>query len=190
MHDLKKIRSFLSLNISEKEKSTLSVFQERLKNQLINYPIKWEDPEKFHLTLRFLGDLTEENIERLIFTLERLKFDFEEIRYSLSGAGFFPDRNKPRVIYFEMNELGTSAVTLIGFIDKIIRNFKIKTENKFIPHVTAGRFLRKNQTRIHNDFSFKVEPVEITFSSFYLMKSLLTPSGSFYEVIHEFRFNN
>ncbi|MCX7877941.1 MAG: RNA 2',3'-cyclic phosphodiesterase [Ignavibacteria bacterium] len=187
---MKNIRAFLSFNLSEGEKKILSGYQEKLKNLLTTCPVKWEDPEKFHLTIRFLGNVSEENIKMLIFTCERLKFSFDEIKFRLTGTGFFPDRKRPRVIFFEFAEISSSCNTIITFIDKIIRNFGVKTENKFVPHITTGRFPKNTRTEIENNFSYIPEPIEISFNSFYLMKSILTSSGSVYEVIHEFKFNS
>lgn len=183
-----KIRTFLSLNVSEDSTAGLSSIQQKVKAALGNYPVKWEDPKKLHLTLRFLGDTDEERIQSLIFTLERLKLEFDMIKFTVNGAGFFPNPKYPNVVFAELNEQGSSSLKLVEFIDKIIYNFGVKPEKRFIPHITLGRFSRDKRVKIEQRVNINLEPIEIEFDSFYLMKSSLTPKGSVYEVISEFKF--
>ena len=184
---MEKIRTFLSLNLDNKSAETIKSYQNELKKCLSNYDIKWEDPEKFHLTLRFLGNLRIENLEPLIFTCRRLSPDFDEIRYTTNGIGLFPGNKYPRVIFFSLNESGNNTESLLSLIDKIIFNFGVKPEKRFIPHITVGRF-KKNYRLFQENFK-EFQGIEINFSSFFLMKSILKPTGSVYEVIEEFKFN-
>ena len=85
-----KIRLFLSLNLESKEIASLKQDQTVIKDILGTNNIRWEDPDKFHLTLRFLGDIDEDKIEPLADTLERLKFDFEKIDFKTDKINFFP----------------------------------------------------------------------------------------------------
>ena len=69
MYDLGKIRTFLSLNAVGSIIPVLRAIQDDVKTELKNYPVKWENPDNFHLTLRFLGDIDENKIEELAFIL-------------------------------------------------------------------------------------------------------------------------
>ena len=86
-----KLRVFLSLNPDEGVISELEKIQIRLKKIYSEHNIRWEDPEKFHLTLRFLGDIDEADLASLAETLKRLKFDFESIIFETDKVGFFPE---------------------------------------------------------------------------------------------------
>lgn len=184
-----KIRSFLSLNIDSSLTESFRAVQDNVKSELNEYPVKWESPEKLHLTLRFLGDVRADRIDDLVFTLERLKVDFDTMNFTTNGVGFFPNAKYPNVVYVGLEEKGSNSEKLVEFIDKIILNFGVKPEKRFIPHITLGRFRRDKRVRIDKQIEVKVEKIDVEFDSFYLMQSQLTPKGSVYSIISEFKFN-
>jgi 2'-5' RNA ligase len=187
---LEKTRVFLSLNADNSLVPQVKNIQEQLRNSLTDGNIKWEEPAKFHLTLRFLGDMSTENISSLSLVLSRLKFSFDEIVFNVTGIGFFPGLKHPNVVYAELNEKGKNSDELVGFIDRIIYNFGVKPDKRFIPHITLGRFSRTKRIKIMNKPVVVFEPFEAVFRSFYLMKSELKQNGSVYNVIDEYNFNN
>lgn len=189
MQILEKIRVFLSLNPSESEKELLEADQLKIRSLLKGANIRWEDPEKFHLTLRFLGDINADKIKRLSDTLDRLKFEFEEIEFETAGLGFFPDTKYPNVVFGGLKEAGSNSKTLVEFIDKIILNFGVKPDKRFIPHITFGRFSRKKRSKFDAGISFTLQHQTIIFKSFFLMQSILSPEGSAYKIINEFKFS-
>lgn len=190
MYELGKIRTFLSLNTGHDAQVSLKKIQDSLKADLKDYPVKWDDPGKFHITLRFLGDIEEDSIKGLIFTLERIKTDFEEIKFSYNSIGFFPNEKYPNVVYAGMNETGKNSEGLVSVIDNIIQNFGVKPEKRFIPHITLGRFRKDKRKKITKIIDIQAEPFSMIFSSFFLMRSVLKPHGSEFDVIKEFSFNN
>jgi 2'-5' RNA ligase len=186
---LEKVRSFLSLNIDASIINSLAVIQNRVKEALNEYAVKWEHPDKFHLTLRFLGDLYQNSISELIRHLETVNFDFKTIETFTSGIGFFPDRKFPNVVFIDLTEIGCNLDVLTDNIDKVLSNFGIKPDKKFVPHITIGRFRREKRKKLEGNFNTETERININFDSYYLMKSILTPSGSFYNEIKCFPFN-
>jgi 2'-5' RNA ligase len=185
---LGKIRLFLSLNLGSDEIPSLRQDQSVIKGIIGNDGIRWEDPDKFHLTLRFLGDVDEDKIEPLEDTLERLKFDFEKIEFQTDKIDFFPNRRFPNIIYAGLKEKGNNTGTLVGFIDKIIYNFGVKPDKKFIPHITLGRFNKNKRRKIGSTIEFTLSKLNISFDSFSLMRSKLMPEGSEYEELSIFNF--
>lgn len=189
MWSLDKIRTFLSLNIEDSSVNEFSEILNKTRLSLNNYPVKWESPEKLHLTLRFLGDIAENKIDDLVFTLDRLKLDFESIDFTTDGIDFFPNSKFPNVVFIGLNETGRNSEKLVEFIDKIIFNFGVKPEKRFIPHITLGRFRRDKRIKLTDKIEIKAEPVKVKFDCFYLMKSTLSPKGSVYEIIEDFKFS-
>jgi len=182
------IRCFLSLNIERSLQNKLSYAQEDLKKELSSQKIKWEKADKFHLTLRFLGDTEPGKIKIISQELTGLKLGFEVISMTASGIGFFPNAKKPNIVFIALNEDGNSTGILVDEIDRALGKFGFKPDFKFVPHITMGRFRRDNRVKIEHAINVKIEPFEFKFDSFYLMKSKLKPGGSDYEVIKEFKF--
>ncbi len=189
MYELGKIRTFLSLNTDVSVQPFLAEIQNEVKEQLSMHQIKWEDPARFHLTLRFLGDIDEKNISMLTSVLERLKFDFEKITFTAKGIGFFPNPKYPNVVFIDLSEHGSNTDKLVGFIDKIILNFGVKPEKKFVPHITIGRFNRDKRIKIDSPPKTDFSPFNIEFGSFFLMQSILQSEGSLHIAINEFIFD-
>ena len=183
-----KNRLFLSLNPAEEDLKELKKILPDLKNRFKDHYIKWENPDKFHLTFRFLGDIDEERTTVLASTLDRLKFDFENIGFSSDKIGYFPNSRYPNVIFAGLIEQGNNSDKLVSFIDRIILNFGVKPEKRFIPHITLGRFSRNKRKKIDEELTVSFPSENIVFDSFYLMKSTLTQDGSVYEILNKFNF--
>ena len=65
--------------------------------------MKWERPEKIHITLRFLGDLEEDTVAAINDNLSKF-IGQREIESGLSGLGGFPDLRFPRVLFIGLEE--------------------------------------------------------------------------------------
>lgn len=98
---------------------------------------RWLAPEQLHMTLVFLGEVEGGDQRRLIAALDELEapaFDMQ-----LQGAGVFPPRGKPRVVW-----LGAAPADPIHLVARrcaaIVDRFGIERERrKFSPHVTLAR---------------------------------------------------
>jgi RNA 2',3'-cyclic 3'-phosphodiesterase len=103
---LKKIRAFLSLNLEDSLKIKIAEIQKELQKKLDGYSVKWENPEKFHLTVRFLGDVKENDIEFINDELINTSWGFENLKFTSNGIGFFPNTRKPNVVFIRLEEEG------------------------------------------------------------------------------------
>jgi len=182
------VRCFLSLNIESSLQTRLKLVQDDLKISLNRQKVKWENTDKFHLTLRFLGDVEQGKIKEIIKELGVIRTGFDVIRMTASGIGFFPNAKYPNVVFASLDEFGNSTGVLVDAIDCSLAKFGFKPDNKFVPHITMGRFRREKRVKITNEINISVEPMEFMFNSFFLMKSTLKPEGSVHEVIKEFKF--
>jgi 2'-5' RNA ligase len=185
---LESVRTFISLNISEPVKGKLALVQKDVMSVLSSYRVKWENPKKFHLTLRFLGELNSAEIKDLAKDLGKIKAGFEHIVYFSESVGFFPNAKYPNVVFVDLIEKGNFCAGLVEKIDKCIIEYGIKPDKPFVPHVTMGRFRRDRRQALTSEISVEVPKMEIVFESFLLMKSVLIQSGSEYEKIKSYKF--
>jgi 2'-5' RNA ligase len=140
--------------------------------------------------MRFLGDVEKSRRDEILKELGSLKFDFDSFKLVTCGIGFFPNQKHPNVVFIDLRDEGNYSSGLVNKIDVILDKFGFKPDKKFVPHITLGRFRRENRRRMNEQLSFNVEPIEIIFDSYYVMKSVLKPVGSVYEILQEFKFNN
>ena len=186
---MNKIRTFLSLNINNTLREKVSQYQLEIKNILSEHNIKWESPEKFHMTLRFLGAIDEKNVENLVKDLDNIRFNFSKLLFLSDVIDFFPNKRKPNVIFFGLKGEEINTVNLTDGIDKVILKYGIKPDKKFVPHITLGRFRRENRLGVSDKNFPIIEPMNFEFDRFHLMKSVMDFRGSKYFVIKDFLFN-
>jgi len=181
------IRAFIAIELNnritiEKIKS----FSARLQQ---NQPkIKLVKPENLHLTIKFLGNVTEELASQIYTFLNdeinlRMFKDYK-LDYSLKGVGQF---NKFTVLWIKME----GNIQFIQDIKEKIEeglytHFQVPKDKKtqFKPHLTIGR-LRKEKIEYKNITSLKNIINENKTSNFgtftvdrvVLKKSVLTPQG-------------
>ena len=185
---MKKTRAFLSLNLEVLLKIKIDEIQKELQKSLSGHKIKWENPGKFHLTIRFLGDLDENQLDEIRKGLENSHPGFERLEFHSDGIGFFPNPGRPNVVFVGLKEDGNNSNKLVEEIDKVITKSGIKPDKKFVAHITLGRFRRENRQGVETENLGGFEPFDVNFDSYYLMESVLDFRGSKYYEIKKFNF--
>jgi RNA 2',3'-cyclic 3'-phosphodiesterase len=125
------IRAFLALDLPASVRSALAVQQ-----FLLPLPRK-VDPLQFHLTLAFLGDVSDRVLEGVhdgMCTLRLPAFDL-----ALQGIGHFGGA-KPRAVY-----AGVQANPALSHLQTKVETIARRAgcdlaHTRFVPHVTLGRF--------------------------------------------------
>ncbi len=184
-------RTFISIFPPEEIQTELANIQAELKKALL--PVRWEPPEKLHITMKFLGDLTPQQLEELSRHLPDAVKNFSSFEITLVQAGCFPSKRAPRIFWVgsEQNANATlvecfqtieSACAALGFA---------KDERPFHPHITLGRTKGivsnglPNSNGVFNLIktleSITFEPLKFRCAEIAVMKSTLTQRGSFYQ---------
>lgn len=148
--------------------------------------VKWENYQKLHLTLKFLGEVEESKIEKIESVLAESVRTYSPFRTAISGFGGFPNLRNPRVLFIGLSE-NHELLKLQCEIEERLEGFGFKKENRaFVSHVTIGRIRGRAQSK----GSFPV-PQNTSFfiAEIALMKSLLHPEGSKYTPISVFRLD-
>jgi len=181
-------RLFLAINLPNEIKAQLADLVLKLVKANKNKPIKWVGEDNFHLTLHFLGDVTEEKISEISKTLEPIVSNFPTLNFSLSNLiNAFPDLNNPKVIFLEMKELNDGkTIKLQQTIGTILRSLGFETDPRpFRLHLTLGRIKFKTILQIPN---YQLPISNFQINSIDLMESALTPSGPIYNIVKQYKF--
>jgi RNA 2',3'-cyclic 3'-phosphodiesterase len=182
------IRTFIALPTVPEIQNQIATIQAELKGSQAD--VKWDSPDKFHITLKFLGDVESSQIDQIsssITSLVKAATPFEVIYH---GVGAFPNLHNPRVIWIGITpqpvliELQTkleSACVELGFPPE---------ERPFHPHITLGRVKGNRNidclTEATKTCTF--EPMKMHCPEVVLMKSDLRPGGSIYTILDSFPF--
>ena len=177
------IRLFIALNVPENIKTQLI----DLRNSLAGMNYKWEEKEKLHLTLKFIGDLSEEKLNDFVNELNFIT-TFPKLKCSIKNFGFFFWDSKPSILWagFEIDEL---ILHINNKLDLALEKFSIKKEiRKFNPHLTLLRIKNDPGNNFVNSFkNFTFKPINFTADSISLYKSRLLPTGSKYFEIKNYK---
>lgn len=188
------IRAFIAIEVPEAIRRELLAIQNAFKPLLSRGRISWVSWSNLHLTLRFFGTGTRDQISEIIRACEFISssavFDVH-----LDRIGFFPDERKPRVFWCgyaaseklkQLQERIETVSTESGFI---------KEEREFHPHVTLARLKEIRMTEADaKKMSEQAKGCRFSFvhsvESVTLFQSHLSSEGSEYEVLKKFRLTN
>lgn len=141
------IRSFFAIDLPERITRRLEKVSKQLQDGLDDVPARWVPAENMHLTLKFLGDVSETNLEVLKDVLRTVVTNHEKFEMSIGGLGAFPKAQRPRVIW-----IGIEAPPELSSIQ---RNLESETarlgyareRRPFSPHLTLARVSRNASAR-------------------------------------------
>lgn len=181
------IRSFISFETPDEIRDRMFEFQSNLRESGADG--RWEPKEKFHATIKFLGNVDENQLPTIISTIEQTVKQFNSFEITYLQLGCFPNLNRPRVIWIGCeNRDGTLAILKNSLDDMLLQYGFEREEREFHPHVTLGRVKSgkglNNLTPLLQSLTF--EPSRFQCREILLMKSVLKPQGSVYSVLHKF----
>ena len=164
------MRCFIAIDVPEDISDKLKELQKKFENlDSITFP------KIFHLTLKFLGEISEEQVEDVKNSLRRVKF--KPFDLELTEIGSFPDDKRINVLWVGVE----SADNVIGLQQEIEQNLNgFSKDLRFHPHVTIGRVkFVKDKEGIRRLLKSKVEG-KFRAENFKLIKSELMPEGPRY----------
>lgn len=106
---------------------------------------RWVDAEQLHLTLMFLGDLTDAEVADACSRAEWTARANQPFTLRIGGVGAFPDPTKPRAIWLGVQEGVEPLTRLQADIDDALGDLAPRGENRrFTPHWTLARLNRRD----------------------------------------------
>jgi len=184
------IRSFLAFELSQGLMKELGKIYEHCKERLNG--VRWVPLYNIHLTVVFLGDIREEDLEPLKESLAVVKHKYAPFKMKINKVGIFGSRRDPRVLWVGMEGDTRPMEYLRNYLEKILKPFGIKRENRpFKPHLTLGRFRMGFKDSVELERLLEeyreIKGEEEVFDELCLFKSQLTPTGSIYEKLHTWK---
>ncbi len=138
------IRCFLGLELPEAYQQNLEAISRAWRSRLCSR-MSWTRKGNWHITLFFLGEISEDVLEQVQDRLEELSWPAFEVQ--AGGAGFFPPGKPPRVAWIGV-QTGTEALQgLAREIEKILLPLGFAPFKKpFQAHLSLARI-----KQLHND---------------------------------------
>jgi len=170
------LRTFIAFETPEAIRQSITAFQSELKKS--GADVRWEPPDKFHVTIKFLGNVEESRLPELTRQIQSVCENDRSFKVWYRGAGGFPDLKHPRVIWLGCeNEDGVLA-NIKSALDTVLLPHGFEIEDRpFRPHVTLGRIrspkgLHYLTPKLEN---LTFEPLMGTIFEVLIVKSVLRP---------------
>ena len=175
------IRLFVALKVPDKVKEEVFNYCFDAVENSANF--RWEAKEKVHLTLKFIGEVKEELLPRIIEELEFVK-NYSSFNCTISKFGFFFRNNEAKILWCNFNTDAT-IVSLVDELNTRLQKFDIEIERrKFKGHLTLLRIKKRvSESFIKRFKGYSFEPIEFEANEIILIQSLLKPTGSEYKVL-------
>ncbi len=142
---------------------------------------RWEQPEKVHITLKFLGDVLPETLDAIAADLRQEIIPGGEIGAEIDRTGAFPNMRSPRIVWLGFNDTVPRILSLQRLTEEACARHGLEREQKkFTPHFTVGRVRRGARTEgLENALAAcSFQPATVHFSAVCIMESTLTPKGA------------
>ena len=183
------IRSFLAIELPRAILKKIEEVQGDLK--LSHADVRWVNPEKIHLTLKFFGNIDEARIEPIVQSIEGPIQTASPFHLLVRGVGVFPHLKNPRVIWMGLADGKEVLTSLQNQLETLLGKIGFQPEDRpFHPHLTLGRvksskgkeeILKRMEKYKEEEFGdFHVERV-------ILFKSDLRPVGPVYTPLSEIK---
>jgi 2'-5' RNA ligase len=175
------IRLFIALKIPDAVKS--EIFKHCYAAAESPSEYHWEDKDKVHLTLKFIGEVKEELLPQITDELEFVK-SYYSFNCTISKFGFFFRENQAKILWCNI-ETDDSIVLLVDQLNIRLEKFDIEIEKrKFKGHLTLMRIKKpvsENFIKRFKEYSFDL--VKFNANEIDLIRSVLKPIGSEYKVL-------
>ncbi|MGD9489534.1 MAG: RNA 2',3'-cyclic phosphodiesterase [Calditrichaceae bacterium] len=182
------IRSFIAIELPPELKSQIDVYLKALRGIAPN--VNWVRSESMHLTLKFLGNLQPDMVNRVVLSLMDTGKSFPPFSLKITNFGSFPNRRTPRIIWLGLTGVPQeSLLSLHQWIDNRMSMLGFEREQRaFSPHLTLGRLKEKPDPVAiweyldHNPFNI----FDFRVTEFVLMRSNLKPTGAEYRPLQKY----
>lgn len=194
-------RIFIAINLPENIKKELANFQSRWPE----LPIRWVKPENLHITLVFLGYLSDEELLEVLKITKEVVLKHQSFTINLKKIIYGPPKKMPPRMVWAEGEKSTE----LGKLQKDLENSLFSTSIKgledynppttlpasgrapsearaYTPHITLGRIRTWEFRQIEPEERLIVdEDISLNFevNSIEVMESQLKRGGSEYTVL-------
>ncbi len=184
------MRAFIAIDLPEVLHASLAEAQQSFRSAASD--ARWTRPEGIHLTLKFLGEISDAQTKQVVEALTKID-PIKPFSVEVKGFGFFPHAQRPRVFW-----AGVAAPSfladLAALVDSRLEKVGFAREDRaFSPHLTLARFqVPRPQPSLEAAVAARAMTSLGKFeaSEFFLFESKLSPQGAQYRKMVRFPKNS
>ena len=185
------MRMFVALSIPSKEKKKIHRAAGPLREG--DLPVRWVEPENYHITLKFLGDVQIDRVDPLSKALEDIAGSNVAFEAQVRGFGAFPTIRRPNVLWLGVTP-SAALRCLKHDLERGLVECGFEQEPRgFHPHLTLGRVGRNGGAGVFRGLDDLVAKLDYAGSfrvaKVHLMQSRRSSSGPRYRVVSSSKLN-
>jgi len=150
--------------------------------------LKLVEPKNIHITVRFLGNITSNMVEKIHEEMKKVQFTIFDVK--IHGVGAFPNLRYPRVLWAGITQGADQLRSIFNQLEPSLRSLGFAPDSKgFSPHLTIARVKSgRNKAELGKCITENVnyEFGIVRAQCLRLKKSDLTPKGPIYSTLKEF----
>ena len=179
------MRAFIAIDLPEPIHAALAQHQAAFRAACRD--ARWTRPEGIHLTLKFLGEISDAQVKQVTEALAALG-SFPAVSVQVKGFGFFPDARRPRVFWAGL-EAPPALAELADRVEAAMERIGFPREQRsFTPHLTLARFkVPRPQPALQGLLPREAPDLgRFEVSEFFLYESKLSRHGAEYRKVARF----
>lgn len=188
------MRTFIAVEIQHDLAEKIYEFILKSQKQIKTNKISWVKKENLHITLKFLGEIDDKEVEVVRDVLNEVVKNFSKFSFFVKDIGVFPNIRNARVVWLGIKDSENNLSLLSKVINEELAQKGFPKENKdFLSHITIGRI--KNlanpseiEKYIHSHLGLSFGENTTEFITFF--QSILKPEGPTYVPIEKFYLKN
>ncbi len=141
-------RTFIAVPVPENLGAKLTRLQSLLAPEVSE--VRWVSTPPFHLTLAFLGDVDETDLNDVCRAVAEATKSLDPFDLRIEGIGAFPDLQRPRALWTGLVGPGLEPLAVLrASIAGAVTRLNYPPDKQFHPHVTLGR-LKPGRTAVRD----------------------------------------
>jgi RNA 2',3'-cyclic 3'-phosphodiesterase len=176
------IRAFIAFDLPKDILESIGDVQEQIRKRGVKF--RWVPFENIHLTMKFIGDIHVDLIDKVSHMMAESAEGFSAISLYANGIGVFPGLHRPRVLWIGIDGEIDRLYRLQKILDEKLSMIGIPTEKRpFKGHLTIGRAkegmnMESLKESLRAFYDFQTRPFGI--NEMKLFQSELSPTGAVY----------
>lgn len=189
------IRSFIAIEMPPGTRQELDAVEKQLQERLgqaARRAVRWVPAGNIHLTLKFLGDVSPQQMPALTALLQEEVARHPALDLVVAGLGVFPNPRRPRVVWVGCDG-GAALASLARAVDQRVSTQGFPREDRpFSAHLTLGRVsdhAREEELAVLARAMAEAnvgELARVRVESIHLFRSDLRPAGPVYTSLQRF----
>jgi len=171
------VRAFIGVVIQEEIKRYVIGIQEQLKSLLIE--AKFVEPENLHISLSFLGDVEDAEVEKIKSKLDEISKSCEKFEIILGSIILIPNEKFTRVVALDVKSDALEAIR-----KDVVKSIGGKSHPA---HLTLARVkvVTEREKFVENVNKIVQKEMSVKVDSICLIESILERTGPIYKILHK-----